>query len=45
MKKYLKYLPIILILGLAFFLRVYKAQELFNYAHDNDLDLSDSKHL
>ena len=24
-------------MGLAFFLRVYKAQELFNYAHDNDL--------
>jgi 4-amino-4-deoxy-L-arabinose transferase-like glycosyltransferase len=37
MKKYLKYLPIILILGLAFFLRTYKAEELFNYAHDNDL--------
>lgn len=37
MKKYLKYIPIILILGLAFFLRVYKATELFAYAHDNDL--------
>jgi 4-amino-4-deoxy-L-arabinose transferase-like glycosyltransferase len=37
MKKYLKYLPIVLVLALAFFLRAYKAQELFNYAHDNDL--------
>ncbi|MGA3291890.1 MAG: glycosyltransferase family 39 protein [Candidatus Microgenomates bacterium] len=37
MKKYLKYLPIVLILALAFFLRVYKAKELFNYDHDNDL--------
>jgi len=37
MKRYLKFLPIVLILGLALFLRIYKIQELFNYAHDNDL--------
>jgi 4-amino-4-deoxy-L-arabinose transferase-like glycosyltransferase len=37
MKKYIKYLPILLILTLALFLRVYKPAELFNYAHDNDL--------
>src|ERR1035437_5478845 len=36
-KNYSKYFLIIVILGLAFFLRAYKAQELFNYAHDNDL--------
>ncbi len=37
MNKYLKYLPIILIIGLALFLRVYRAEALFYYAHDNDL--------
>ncbi len=37
MKKYIKYIPIVLIIVLALFLRIYKPAELFNYAHDNDL--------
>lgn len=37
MKKYLKYIPLVLILVLAFFLRTFNGKELFNYAHDNDL--------
>jgi hypothetical protein len=37
MKKYIKYLPVILLVVLAFFLRTYKAEAFFNYAHDNDL--------
>lgn len=37
MKKYLKYFPIVLVLGLAFFLRIHRPLELFAYAHDNDL--------
>lgn len=37
MRKYFKYLPLLLILVAAFILRIYKAEPFFYYAHDNDL--------
>lgn len=50
-KKYSTIIPIILLVVLAFFLRIYRAEALYNYAHDNDLaswivrDILENRHL